>query len=77
MIIRLEWIGNLESHAFRHTPFVKDLGLPCPRDQFNLKKPFTDKTISRADRPSRYGFVEFIPPLQTSLHHCSDDEINF
>jgi hypothetical protein len=27
------------SHAFRHTPFVKGLGFPCPWDQFNLKEP--------------------------------------
>jgi hypothetical protein len=25
------------SNSFRHTPFVKGLGLGCPWDQFNLK----------------------------------------
>jgi hypothetical protein len=48
----VEWFGSWNtSHALRHTPFVKGLGLPCSWDQFeetlDLWKSVGNETISR------------------------------
>jgi Ca2+-binding protein (EF-Hand superfamily) len=53
------------SHAFRHTPFVKGLGLPCPWGQFNLKKPSTDFFSVTGEK--KFTLEEFLPIYSQEL----------